>query len=184
MGYVVEWDGVVEKRTKKFAYSNVWRVEHMGFDALDLYQEAWFVFDKVKGRYGKTVVNEAHFLSLYIQALEWRTCRLSRKSVIAHKNVYEFNCVSNMEVQQPDSGSYRNILEGATKEIKEVLTLIFDTPTDMLEALGIYKQKRRVFLDNDKLCYLLGYTGVDLLKCLKDYLATGKSNFRVRRKNS
>lgn len=107
-----QWEGTIEKWTRKFISENAWRYDTVHtFD--DLLQEFYLVFIKIRNRYPR-VIDEPHFFSLYRTAVTNRTHDLA--AYVQRKRSYQADTpqdVSDLDliaVGDVSNDGFRNIL--------------------------------------------------------------------------
>ena len=164
-GYVPEWEGVFEKYSCKKIHDNLWRMQNIGYEFEDLYQEAAVVFCECRSRYN--VENARHFMSIYSKALHDRFYDLAIKS---YKSIAtsDFDDDDNSKYEPLDfsQGELRLKLGSLSDELKQVMNLIINAPEEMLKAFNL-KNGRGL---NNKMCKLLGLDG-NVIERLKEHFA-------------
>lgn len=170
--YNPKWEGPIEGFSRNFARLQLYKLQPIGFEFDDIVQEAYIVFDKCKTTY-PDLDTAKHFMSLYKIALRrrlfdiWYPKRNEQFLLTELDNfVEEFKDVER-------EGFFRVLLSEAPKEIKEVLSLLFRAPDEVLELLGLSQKRkgRSIESSNRKLCALFGYDyrKVNVISLIKTY---------------
>lgn len=177
--HVPKWPGPVEGYVKNYIRTNLWRYEALGYDFDDLINEAWIVFARCTKNH--EFKSPEHFMGFFKTALHNSFFDIMKKSI---KELKYRKFIDNEETtiedfsQVEEQGTLRVLLSQAPKEIKEVFNLLFNAPTEILEALGfgMVTKRGQKMLSNRKLCSFLGYnpTNVNLIKMIKEYLTVSK----------
>ncbi len=128
--YKPEFSGPIEGYVVNFLKSNLWRVAN-SYDLDECLSEAYLVFRRCCRHYEGKVVEPKHFMALF--KLAWRN---------------EFNDMSNRDTAVrasplPDGfdavgaldndGPLRVMLRQAPAEVKTVLTVLLNAPTELLD---------------------------------------------------
>lgn len=161
------WEGVVEGYAKNYSAHNLWRLESI-YEYDELICEAYLVFRKCKKKFkGK---DAPLFMSYFKEALKNKFNTLSKRVYKYEMNIVS-GCISDREDLTDIDNKFSELLIMAPKEVKEVISLIFNSPRELLEAVGFFKNKNRGLYNNKLLCKLLGYDSQhwDLSKALQEY---------------
>lgn len=166
--YKPVWEGVIEGYATNEINKNLWKFLWIGYEFEDLKQEAWLVFNTCRSQYLE-IDTPQHFMSLFKTALHNKFYDLNMKSSLDKEYLGDFDL---MEYCLPDRRrSFILDLGKASREVKAALSLIFDAPSEILELIGFTKKNSRGFLNNKKLCVLLGLDfEVDLVGEIKAFL--------------
>ena len=177
---ILAWKGVVEGYTKNQATKFMRNFNKTAlYELEDLMQEGYLLYMKVIEKY-KEINEPKHLMSLYKSALKNRFSEVANELLELSKTVYieqptddESENVFN-KITSSVNTEFRTLLSTAPTEIKDLLFLIFDTPQEYLEILGLNKKRRRGFQNNPLVCKLLGYNSakVNLVKNFKEYFET------------
>lgn len=172
--YTPKWPGPVEGYVVNYIRANLWRFEALGYDFDDLFNESWIVFARCLKNH--EFVSGKHFMGFFKTALHNSLFDLMKKC-IREKEYREFTSEDQpMEsfASIEEQASLRIMLSQAPKEIKEVFTLLFNAPTELLESIGFGKPTKRgqKTITNRKLCEYLGYNPahINLIQMVKEYL--------------
>lgn len=117
-----------------------WRVSHL-MAMEDLLQEAYLVFHRCTERYPE-VVDAPQFMALYQTALTNHITDLARRSTLFHETCSPLPRDENDEPIMPDGigeldneGMLRIMVRQAPREIKMVLSLMLNAPTELTEVV-------------------------------------------------
>lgn len=166
--YKPVWEGVIEGYAKNYSSKNLWRFNSIDYEYDELICEAYLVFRKCKKKYkGK---DAPLFMNYFKQSLMNRFNTLTLRSFKLKENVVS-GCVSEREDLIDVNSKFNELLMAAPKEVKDVVSLIFNSPRELLKAVGFFKKKSRGFYNNKLLCELLGYDERhwDLSKSVQEY---------------
>lgn len=140
MNYDPAFTGPIEGYVSNFLRTNYWRVKHtLEYD--DCKQEAALVFLQVKVAYPQ-IDTPQHFMALFKTSWYRHFTDLSNRDSQSRTIVYESCCCnSDDEVVQLDvvgdldnAGMLTLMIEQAPADIKQILTLFLNAPTELLEA--------------------------------------------------
>ena len=173
----LEWKGVVEGYTKNQSVKFIRNFnKNPLYELEDLMQEGYVLYIKVIEKY-KEINEPKHLMSLYKSTLKNRFNEIANELLELTKRVYVkrvddekseniFDSISSEE-----NTEFRTLLSTAPDEIKDVLMLMFNTPQEYVEVLGLFKKRRRGFQNNPLVCKLLGYdsTKINLIQNFKEY---------------
>jgi len=155
-----EWGGSsYQKWAHNYITANLWRVAHAKGDHDDLMQEAAVEFILCKRDYGDKVANEKHFMSLYKMVLHSHITNISikdsrgRATLKKIKNAYtpqdQRDVLEERETYY-DRSALQSVVQGpvirpdaelnvklneCSNELREVLKIFFNAPTEVLETL-------------------------------------------------
>lgn len=145
-------------------------------------QEAWIVFDRCAKKYSGLVDNPAWFMALYQRALigqfnDFSTISSRRRHVISESNLVNDDGELPTDLREPvgevcNEGELRVLVRQAPSEVKMVLALLFNAPSELLEMISDAFQGARKSnsMGNKHLCLLLGVSeDTDLLGRVRDY---------------
>jgi hypothetical protein len=187
------WDGSITGWTQKHISMNGWRTSRT-HDQNDLIQEAFFIFDKCIKRYvthyedfnNKPAGSPAHFMSLYMNAWNNRFTDLVRyekkiqRSTTFSDTIYEndeseddeHHVINLIPACAEDSSLTLKIRE-ASSEIKTVLSLFMDAPSELVDlAMSSWKKNGKLKpAENSHLCELLGFdkSTTNIVKIFEDH---------------
>jgi hypothetical protein len=166
--YKPVWEGVIEGYATNQISKNLWKFLWIGYEFDDLYQESWMVFDTCRNQYLEMDTPQ-HFMSLYKTALHNKFYDLNIKSSLDREYLEDYDL---MEYYLPDRRKSIVLdLDKAPSEVRTALSLIFNAPSEILELIGFTKKNSRGFLNNKKLCSLLGLDfEIDLVDRIKTFL--------------
>lgn len=165
--YTPIWEGVVKGYAINKINLDLWKFNWLGYEFDDLYQEAWLIFYSCKEEY-KEIDTPQHFMSLFKTALHNRFYDLSQKSSLDKDNLTDTEleyCYKHSE----EHNFFLN-LDQASEEVRMVLNLVFNAPSELLEWIGFQKKSSKGFLNNKKMCQLLGIEETDLVGKVKSFL--------------
>ena len=176
---ILAWKGVVEGYTKNQATKFMRNFNKTAlYELEDLMQEGYLLYMKVIEKY-KEISEPKHLMSLYKSALKNRFSEVANELLEVSRFMYIDTSDEESEnvvatLPSSDSTEFRTLLSTAPTEVKDLLFLIFDTPQEYLEVLGLNKKRRRGFQNNPLVCKLLGYNPakVNLVKNFKEYFET------------
>lgn len=172
MSYEPEWEGKIEGYSKNQISKNLWKFVMLGYEYDDLLHEAVLVFCYCRDKY--IVETPQHFMSLFKTALHNRFYDFAQSSSVekSHQIVQEldFNLLGGSVKEE---STFRVLLKSAPQEVKQVLSLVLNAPTEVLEGIGFRNKGSRGFTANRKLCGLLGYNPdeVNLVQITKSYFS-------------
>lgn len=158
MSYLPEFKGPIEGWTVNFLAKNLWRVErtHTHEEAM---QEAFITFMRCAARY-PTVETPQHFMALYKTSWINEFNDLSTKATAAKAEVSDrlFNEESEEILAQQIIGNLDNdgflavMLRQAPNEVKMVLNLFYNAPTELLQmASAAWRQNGNYKADGDRM---------------------------------
>lgn len=151
---ILKWEGATEKWTRGWVYKNFWRVEKILLSEQDAVQQCAWLYAYCCHKYGDVVDKPGWMMALYKRAVtnHWHT--LSRKQTelaeaisdemvemhVGHEIDYEatidfdFTRANPMLLELPHIGSV-TVWESASAELKMVLTMLANSPTEMLQIM-------------------------------------------------
>ena len=156
----------------------------MAFD--DVYQEAYIKFMEIEKRYAGSIDSPQWFMSLFKTALANKITDLANMNQRLKRQV----CFVELEEQREDGSSlsYQESLIGcldmdgelevkldrAPREVRQVLSLVIDTPKELRTAMSKTwtNNGKRMDGGNQFLCKMLGFNPrqVDLVELVQSYL--------------
>lgn len=126
------WPGVFENWSRQFVWKNHWRVKAL-MDQDDALQECALVFSKCLKDY-PDVDNPAWLMSLYQTCLKHHFHHLSTKNTHNPALVYTDAQIGHSAVAYNEGPLLAALTESST-ELREVLSVISQAPTEFLEIL-------------------------------------------------
>jgi hypothetical protein len=168
------WKNSAEPYVRVVAAKLTWRFKSLGYEEADFVQEAYFAFERCFEAYGTVLTRRGKLSPKFKRAIHNLATDLSNKateekSLLSITGVAEDISSSSLPSFE-DSGYLRIFISQAPQEIKEVLSLVFNTPVELLEEFGKTKGTRG-FNSNKRLCSLLGHNRfrVNLVNQIKEY---------------
>jgi hypothetical protein len=172
----MDWTGPIEGYSKNYISRQLYKLEPLGYEFCDLINEAYLVYDKCKRKYGDTD-SPKHFMALFKTALNrhffdlWYPRREEPFKRLEVENIESISPFGDIE----EEGIFQILLGEAPREIKEVLSHIFNAPDEVLDLIGFHDRRRGRSLVscNKKLCALLGYDHkkTNLMVLVKTYFS-------------
>ena len=147
---------VYERWSFNFIQRNYWRVSEQIGDQEDCLAQAAYIFVVCRKRYGKTVNSAKHFMYLYQLYLRMEFNTYALKDGHRREGIKQLKDkqVERYAVCEGDIGLK---LSRASKELKEVLGILFDAPNEILQILRqdtkslAMKQVRQTLAKSNKL---------------------------------
>lgn len=176
-----------EVMIQSFLKSNYWRVSRF-MEWEDAYQEACYKYAITKKRaLNKGIVfeNKAHFAQYFRKSMTLHFHTLSNENTLIKNELMECDLIGDEEESSAffevvgdleNLGIFEYFLEKAPSEVKEVLNLLFNTPSELLDKyLKTYNnltgKKTASVVSDSFLCFILGYDeNTNLLEKIKKYL--------------
>lgn len=124
------WPGIWEKWARGYCRRNLWRVNHSLGSMEDAMAECTVLFVDCQRRYGRTVNAAPQFMYLYQMMVKSRFNKLSNKDTAA-RNLDA--CV--MTEATPETLTTGVQWREATDELREVLRVLYEAPSETLEAI-------------------------------------------------
>ena len=124
-----EFKGSLEGWTMKHLAANYWRVEST-MSRLDVLQEAQVKFLVLCQKYPD--VEDRHFMALYKTAWQRHFIDLAKQNAEQREHTqpdYGFDGVGELD----NAGYVRTLIRQAPREIKTVLSVLLNAPTELLE---------------------------------------------------
>jgi hypothetical protein len=133
--YEPEFAGPIEGYVHNFLKTNFWKVSR-SMEYEDCIQEARLVFLECKSRY-PVVDNPKWFMSLFKRAWFTHFVDLASSDTKAKAEVTEFDETPVLEsvVGDDHPGMVLMMIEKAPQEIKSVMALLINAPTELIETL-------------------------------------------------
>lgn len=183
--YKPKWEGAFEKFTRAFVARNLWKLTRTcTFE--DAMQEASLVWLDCVQRYGSRVDNAAWFMSFYRRSLETRFIDLAATDT-RHRQYVLLNDLGDDEDAEPvpeavgeleNEGYLRLLVTQAPSEIRAVLTLLLNAPTEIATIVAdawTGRGKSRS-AGSKVLCRMLGIPErASLLEEVREYLDPARS---------
>lgn len=172
--YQPVWEGVIEGYTKNYISRNLWRFEIRGFEFDDLLHEAWLVFATCRDKY--QVEDPKHFMGLYKTSLHNYFYDLMKRCIEEKTSRHQLGEEESLEdaIAIEEESTLRVLLTQAPIEVKQVLSLMFHAPTELLQDLGFCRPTtgRQRSMTNTKLCRMFGYDPkeYDLIGSVQSFL--------------
>lgn len=158
--YIPNWEadgweaGVYRRYAQKLIQKDAWKYANLGLTEDDLMQEAWMSFDYCVKKY--KVKHPKHFMTLYKKRLFCQFWLLSKKSSKENLRIRDeeqvTEALSSKGKHEYNLGPLKILLERAPDEIKEVLNVLVNSPSEMVDELFMKKR-----INNSDICKLLGY---------------------------
>lgn len=183
--FTPSYSSKIEGWTKNYLKSNFWRISRI-YQYDDIMQDSYVLFMELKNRYGGTVDNARWFMSLYQRSFINMFTDLSNVNTneehttpISHlgKSYTEEDdddLFFDTQLGTEENEGYLEImLKQAPDEIKTVLNIILNSPTEMRENLiQAWKAhgKKKDF-GNEHLCLMAGLDPkkVDIVQSISTY---------------
>jgi hypothetical protein len=144
------WPGIWEKWARNYCRQNFWRVQHSLGSMEDAMAECALLFVDCQRRYGRTVNAAPQFMHLYQMMVKSRFNKLSNKDTGAR--TLEQSC--ELTEMVPERLTIDVQRHEATSELREVLQILHDAPSETLETIfgdaTVLFKKFSVFLGIDK----------------------------------
>lgn len=133
--YTAKW-----KDIERFVYlhinTNLWKLDNL-YEEEDFYQEAYLIFLTVQKKYGSTVKNKAHFLSLFRTFLDrWTIDKgnevlLSKNLIIPTEGDFleTYDVIDSLE----NEGEFYSDIKNISDELRQVFDLLLNSPKELLE---------------------------------------------------
>lgn len=170
--FIPQWEGSIEAYSKKYIQRNMWKFYYMGYERDDILHEAVIVFCDCRDKYVNKVTEPAHFMALFKTSIHNRFLEIASES-IAKKEFEVFNEEDEYTLDRviDEESTIAIMLKQAPKEVKDVLSLALNAPKELLESIGFMKKRNRSFLNNAKLCRLLGKDpkSINLIRMTEEY---------------
>ncbi len=168
------WRDYAEPYALKQARKSVWRLQYLGYSEEDIVQEAYLAYDRCLTLYGTIFAGDALSLE-YKASVRNLISSLSVKDSKEREGLKEYKESEYIAKEgSPFANSnFFDLLRKAPIEVKEVLSLVFNTPQELLEEVTGSLKSSRGFNDNKFLCEQLGYNRfrVNLVKITKRYFS-------------
>ena len=171
--------GVIEGYVMNCLRKDLWKISatHEHADAI---QEAYLVFLRVKAAY-PDVQTGSHFLALFKSAWYNHFTTLAAKASVARIPISECsfgfedgNFFDTLPGDPLDTGFLGTMFRQAPSEVKSVLYLIMNAPTELLEiATASWKNKGHTEASQNRMmCQLLGIEeSTDVVGAVKQYFS-------------
>jgi hypothetical protein len=177
VAYCPVWEGCIECYVKNKVSKELWRFKRINYEYNDLVNEAYLVFhecrSRFKNKYPTLKENQSLFMSYFKRCLhnlfyDFGVDSSKIKMNIVDKDLSEID----YSLGDDDKKSLSLILKDAPKEVKQVLSIIMNSPLELLEFMGFTKKNSRSIFNNKKLCDLIGVNSVEvnLVDMVKKYL--------------
>jgi len=163
MKFTPTWEGLCESYSKRKISLELWKFKKAGYEFVDMVHEAWLAFDYCR-KY--TCENHAHFFSLFKKVLNSRCVDIAKYELDLGVSPIEYP--KNTPIKS--EAELLVLLTNMPKEVEEVLNLILNTPTEIIEQHGINKKGSKGWC-NTRLCEMLGYNPnkINLVKMVDNY---------------
>lgn len=168
--YLAVWKGPIEGYTVNFINKNLWRFQP-DYEFLELVNESYLVFSKVRRNYANITTNPKWFMALYKTALHNRMHDIS-KSINRNLSYTDEELLLTAKVEHSD---YLELLVSqAPDEVASVLSLFLKAPQELLDlAFKNWKSKGGKKATGNKFLHtILGLKTGDksLAVMVRDYL--------------
>lgn len=165
---MLKWEenNLITNYCKKFVNNNLWKVQTLGYEFDDLYQECWIVFDRCKREYPD--VEDNHFMALFKKALINMINTLSVKDTKEREmkaTIEDFYDIISRE-EEISIAEFNVTISEAPDIIKKTIELLDNPPKKFNDRIGI-----KGYSNNKLLCSLLGLSSykVNLYVLLQEY---------------
>lgn len=175
--YAPEYKGAIEGYVINFLKSNFWRVStHMEYE--DILQESYVIFLKLKNKYDE-IDTPQHFMSLFKTAWFNHFTDLSHKDtnlrcMVSSTNDEDGQLTDYIIGETDNEGALRMLIKQAPEEVRMVIQLFLNAPTELLELASTAWKDSGHNSDkgNGLLCKLLGFQeGTDVISIVKNYFS-------------
>ena len=130
-------NSVFEGYAITYLHKNYWKFQHTIGDWEDACQEACWAYYYCRRKYGATVENIRHFMSLYKRCLStWFIDWATWTSKVKEGEAYYAEHAKRQSESTCSEAELALILRDASNELKEVVNAIFETPSEVLVTLS------------------------------------------------
>lgn len=172
--------GPIEGYVVNYLRANFWRVKN-SMEYEDMLQEAHVVYLRLAQKY-HDIDTPQHFMALFKTAWSNHFVDISRKDTNSRLMMYENQFADNDDVlsnflssvvgDQSNTGHLVVMIKQAPAEVRQVLSLFINAPTEILElASKSWKSSgRNQDFGNNMLCTMLGVEqGTDIIGTVRKY---------------
>lgn len=164
--FVPVYEGPIAGFVKNYLRKHFWRVDRFR-EMDDVIQDSYELFLILKNRYQDKVDNPAWFMALYRVSFVNFITNMSYKNSRSHAEVYQGSLSLNLEDVEvidffsimgdlENNGYSRVLLRQAPSEVKSVINLMLNCPTEMFEAVRDSFFSKKDHAGNEVLCKMLG----------------------------
>jgi hypothetical protein len=161
----------LESFINKVCRKNVWKVEYLGYDILDLKQEAWLVYNDCMKKYNGTGGNK-QFFAYFKMAFLNKITNLSQKNSEIKEHFISIEETNEMNNNAEEEILFKASLSLAPESIKRIINILENPPKEYETRLKRCGKGVRGVNSNKLLCDMLkipvGKTNV--LEYFKDYI--------------
>lgn len=166
---MLKWEenSLLSNYCKKFSKANLWKVEMLGYEWDDLYQECYIVYDRCAKKYSG--LDDAQFMAKFKKSLQNRIIKLTQKN--KEEKLLRENLFYYMEetIEDPlEKADFNITVSMAPPLVKKAVGLINNPPKTIIDKLG-----QREFRSNKFFCACLGVSPKhnNILEVIKNYFS-------------
>lgn len=134
-----QWEGAFENYARKFVRANHWRVAHLWGGPDDALQQAALVFSKCRAKYApEGVYEQKHMMALFKTALSCHWNKHARRDGnfrIGNDAEALARMPEWQEGREYNAGPLAVLLGSASAEARQVMGMIFQAPSEVLQLL-------------------------------------------------